>query len=246
LEQGYAASNIGIVQLRRHGEADQAARSFKAAISYFEDAQKRLTDSSPARREVANNWAWLADAEKLRGNYAAALADREHEAQLIAAMLRDNPRDMLALDVNSRNHVAVARIKLAQGQAAEALELLEKAHQEQAVLVATDPSNALNNAQLRMIELFQVRSKLSLPIALRPSSQALRASLGSCSTMPHELEVTVMCEILDARILAATDRETAAKRLADMARRYWPPGSNRLSATWGLDYEAEAALALKI
>ncbi|HEY2662006.1 MAG TPA: DUF3856 domain-containing protein [Caulobacteraceae bacterium] len=140
-EVGMANSNLGTVLLD-DGRADEAAAAFSRAL----DISQTLARDAPANRErqwfLGQCYAWLADAQALRGRFDEAAASRLAERAIYQRRLAQSADDnaiTLALAVNA---TAMARILLATGHRSQALEDLRAATADFERLIVAVPDNS--------------------------------------------------------------------------------------------------------
>jgi hypothetical protein len=143
-----------------------------------------------------------------------------------------------------RNKLGRARVIASTGDWLEATMLLREAHDEAVALEPVAKGNETLTKQARSIELFEVRTWLSMPATARPDAATIKGVLGDCraeQAKPHNEELAAFCLIEEARLLnAAGDRDGAARLLAPLhlERR----GRFRLTERWMLDLKEESEL----
>jgi hypothetical protein len=235
LERGYANSNLGLFALRQSVDLNQARADFTAAQAAFEAvARQRPTDADVAF-DVTDGYAWLADTQRLAGDYAGARAQRLHQRALLEAMLKRDPGDFHARAGVVSNSLGLARIALAQGRVEEADRELKSAHALAHDIAQAEPADKDAARQERIIELFQARAWMAMPPLRRPARATILRAVGDCeadAARPHNQELAEFCTILRARAQGApVPIPTPA------------PNAPRLSERWLLDFAQEARSA---
>lgn len=242
LEAGYADSNLGMFLLRRSIDTARAGALFEAALGYFKAAAGRRPADDDIQVQIADGHAWLADVERLRGNHAGALAHRMTQRRILEVLLARDPRNAETQAYLVGNSLALARIAAAQGAPARALSGLRRGHESALALARTDPENADAAKQVRIFELFEVRTWLAMPRRQRPSAETIAARLGNCAAeraRPHNDELATFCTILQARLMAENgDRPGAARLVASLKLK---EGAHRemLTERWHIDLRNE-------
>jgi tetratricopeptide (TPR) repeat protein len=231
MEKGWAEDNLGMFVLRTDVDTVAAAIHFKAALAAF-DAADRLR---PGDKEIvsakADGLAWLADTERLSGHFAAAREMRAAQRALLDRLAAADPLDKVVQADIVSNRLALGRIMAAEGRHKEAIELFEDGHAAAAGLAQDDQQNIRNARQVRVFDLFSLRSWLALPPPDRPDGQVLAVANGNCITDRTILksdELGQFCEILEAR---RTGKSLLRKSNADQ--------TNQLSEMWGIDFIEE-------
>jgi hypothetical protein len=243
-EAGYADSNLGMFTLRRSADTTRAGEFFRASLADFQAAARRRPAEPDIQHAIADAYAWLADIERLRGDYPGALANRLTQRRILQAMLAGDPRDFQTQTALIGNALALARIAAAGGDLAGAADELRADHDAALALARADPQNKAIAKQVRIIELFQARTWLAMPASQRPPPAVIAATLGDCAAehaKPNNTELATFCTILEARRLAqAGDKPGASALLATV--RSSAVGRDRLTERWLLNFQDEINL----
>ena len=244
MESAYAESNLGTLALRQAGDAARAERHFAQALKTLQAVVAAKPGNADMQVELADGYGWLANAQAMRGDLAAAQASRDAQRPIIAALLAADPQNVSARNVRLSNQLATARIEAARSQYDAALARLDQGRGEARAMMQSAPDNADIATQARAFELFKIHTQLALPPARRPSARALNQALGACARGgpgKSEAELAEFCTLLRARILAvAGDRRGAERALRQVHN---PPGSDAYSRRWGVNVAEEARLA---
>ena len=142
------------------------------------------------------------------------------QRRILEDLLARDPRNAETQAYLVGNSLALARIAAAQGAPARALSGLRRGHESALALARADPENADAAKQVRIFELFEVRTWLAMPRSQRPSAAVIAATLGNCAAeraRPHNDELATFCTILQARLMAENgDRQGAARLVASL------------------------------
>lgn len=139
METQYADADLGIAYLAKR-RFPEASRQFETALATIE----RVAAAQPNNREYQMNFsldlAWLADSKRAEGKLDEAIAQRERQVDLLAALGRRGQ------DVEYRKQLIVAeqalgRLFASKGEPEPALEHLRTAVTEAEALNATEPDN---------------------------------------------------------------------------------------------------------
>lgn len=230
MEVGYAESNLGAYVLRTAVDTATADRHFAAALAAFAAADAGGADG--AKSSIADTEAWIADSRRIRGDFAAAAAARTRQRRLLTALAEADPNDRTVATDLVANELAMARIASARGDNAAALGTLDRAREGAVAIARADVENVRAAAQVRMIDLWQLRVWLALPPARRPPAARLAALNGDCE---------------DDRVRLKSDELAGFCRILEARRSNRPPpvskgDGNVLTERWGLDFAAERRL----
>lgn len=233
MEACYAEQGLGSYILRTTLDTVRAEARFDAALASCETAARLRPNDPDTLATITDLHAWLGDARRLRGDYAGALASRTTQRRLLEARRAADPRDRVVQGDLVTNDLAMARIAAAQEQWAMALAALDRGRAAAVALAQADPDNVRRASQVRIFDLFRLRTWLAMPKAARPAAARLAAANGDCMDDKKRLkseELAEFCMILQSR------------RRGDPM----PPASsvtaNALSQRWGLDFAKERAL----
>lgn len=93
-EVGYAQGNLCSVALRMR-DTPAALDYCGRALRTMRDIEQRTIDlRRTAASDVANRHAWMADVRQRQGDLAGAVAEREAQEKILAALLADRPKDL--------------------------------------------------------------------------------------------------------------------------------------------------------
>lgn len=233
MEAGYADSNLGMFALRTNIDAGRAEGHFTASLNAFEQVARIRPGDRTAMAAIADGEAWLADSQRLRGDYGGALATRMKQRKLLQSLSASDPQDkVIEADLVS-NTLALGRIAAADGRHQDALELFESGHSAAAALARQNRESIRSAQQVRIFELFKLRTWLSMPELARPTPVVLEALNGDCQKDRNQLksrELADLCSILQAR------RRNEALPVWNNA------DQNALSEDWGIDFKAERSV----
>ncbi len=118
--------------------------------------------------QIADGYAWLADAERIAGNYPRALEYRIAQRQVLERLLARDARDAEVRGDLVANQLGIARLAAARGDWSNALAGLDAARDAAAVLTGSDPDDASMDSEGRVIPLFKAQTWLAMPRAQRP------------------------------------------------------------------------------
>ena len=230
MEKGYAEANLGTYTLRTRLDGVRAEASFRAALAAYRSAARLRPGDRDAAVQIADAQGWLGDTLRLRGDFAGALAIRQAQRSTLENLQRRDPRDRVVQADLVSNELAVARIAAARQQWDVALAALAQGRAAALVLARDDPENVRRAAQVRIFDLFALRTRLAMP---NSQSVTLLASLnGDCARdrlVLKNTELASFCTILAARRLGqpapALDSGSSSE--------------NRLTEVWGLDLRRE-------
>jgi tetratricopeptide (TPR) repeat protein len=242
-ETGDAESNLGMLALRQAGDLPTAERHFTTALATAQSVAALNPSDTEAQIDVADGYAWLADTERLQGNFAGAIANRAAQRRYLDKMLAADPRNVEVRLNLLYCDLAVSRIDADHGLFSEAIETLDRGHDAAVALERGDPGNAFVAKERRVFELFKVRTLLGTPAGRRPSPSRLLTMLGDCEPTNNALvddELRNFCIVLRARVLAELgDPKGVQGALASM---HPPAHAEAYSKRWGLNFTDEAKL----
>lgn len=242
-ETGDAESNLGMLALRQAGDLPTAERHFAAALATAQSVATLKPSDTEAQIDIADGYAWLADSERLQGDFAGAIANRAAQRRFLDKMLAADPRNVEVRLNLLYCDLAVARIDADHGLFSEAIEALDRGYEAAVALERGDPANAFIAKERRVFELFKVRTLLGMPPGRRPPPSRLLTMLGDCEPTNAALvddELRNFCTLLRARVLAELgDPKGAQSALASM---HPPAHPEAYSKRWGLNFTDEAKL----
>ncbi len=233
MEVGYAEENLGMYALRSQLDTGTAAAHFRDALKAFQTTVRLRPNDRDAASAITDTYAWLGDTLRLRGDYVGARANRTLQRQILDSMRVADPRDRQVESEIVTNDLAMARIDAAEGQLQRALDMLDRGRTGAVAVAQSDPDNVRRAAQVRIFDLFKLRTWLAMPISMRPSAAVLAKTNGNCKDDEKRLKNTELAEF--CAILAARRQGLA------------PPASNAtpvdaLSERWGIDFAKERTL----
>lgn len=232
-EVAYAEINLGTYALRSKLDTINAERHLRTALAALETAARLAPEKRDNIDATTDAYAWLGDTLRLRGDYAGATAIRTRQRQLLEAMRAADPRDKQIQAYLVANQLAMARIADAMGQPDAALKILARGRDAADALARDDPANVRRASQVRIFDLFKLRTWLAMPMSARPPGAEMAAANGNCSNDRKLLkseELAEFCTILEARRMGAV--LPVAGVPVDI-----------LSVRWGLDFTKERSLA---
>ena len=125
---------------------------------------------------------------------------------------------------------------------ADALSHLESGRQAALAMWQSDLVNANYQSEVRIFELFEVLTWLTMPAVGRPANSIIVARLGDCNAegrISNNEELAAFCLIVQARRVAQLGDANDAQRLLTLATRLNASSANSLSARWGLNFRQE-------
>jgi tetratricopeptide (TPR) repeat protein len=243
MESADASSDLGTMVLEDSKDVTTALMLFARAQANFAKLLKLHPDDHDTQYAVVDGYAWLAATERFAGHPSAALEYRTDQRHLLDKLMAANPR---AADFKMEllgNLLGIARIEITKGDLRSAERDLANAIDRARAMLAEQPDNQTLYYQLRMTELFQARTWLSMPPAQRPATEQIRKTIGSCTpALGHDsvMEMVAFCTIQQTRLLAAEGNHDDAKKLIATLH-LDRPGRHALTPQWSLDLNEEAA-----
>lgn len=229
MEVGYASENLGMYALRTTLDGTAAERDFRAALAAFQRADRLRSGDRDIASQIADTDAWLGDTLRIREDFAGALAARQAQRAILEALLAKDPRDkVVQVDLVS-NELATARIAARQRQWATALAGLSRGREAAVALARDDPDNKRLASQVRIFDLFMLRTWLEMPV--QPPAARMAEANGNCDDDRVRLK---SAELADFCTILAGRRTGAPQSRAYIS-------GNRLTEVWGLDLRREAA-----
>jgi len=141
MEKQYADFNLGVVLV------DQ--RRFPEAVRQFRDSLKTMQAIATAdpsnldyQQQIAESFAWLADADRAIGNYAEAIESRQQDIAVLGRLLATTD-DVTYQQMLIPARRALGRLYAEQGQADLAAQQLRAAVDQADLLIPKEPTNAL-------------------------------------------------------------------------------------------------------
>jgi tetratricopeptide (TPR) repeat protein len=219
MEVQYADADLGVALYEQ--------RKFAQAVAQFEEALKTIEAISTAdpsnndyRQELAESLAWLADAQMAVGNFAAAIAARQRDIQLLDGMLARTG------DVDYRQRLVPARRVLGNlyaetGQSALALEQYRIAMAHAKALHSVEPDNTQWVeygvwAQFGLAkELMATGQQAEAAAAAEQACQTTRILLKRDSNNPNWRKALSTCFLLEGQLALKEGSKAQARDLAE-------------------------------
>jgi tetratricopeptide (TPR) repeat protein len=142
MQVGWAAIDLGNLQLRGKADPEAAQRSYEKAVTWFGRATMARPGDGRASLALANAHGWLADSFYARSKWSESLAARLKQHDIVEALYRRDPS----------NRETTYRLALAQravghsfrmlGDRRKAGPALMAAHRSAVLLNGQDPGNA--------------------------------------------------------------------------------------------------------
>ncbi len=240
LEPAYAESNIGMLALRQAGDSHTAERHFERALRTFKWAAQRRPGNVASQLEVADAYAWLADARRVSGDLAGATAIRADQRKIIDILTKTHADNINVRMAALSNELAIARIDADKGYIHSAIGRISAAHAESLRITASAPEHRDAANQSRMLSLFEARLQLSLGKNHRVNESSIRKVLGSCDETPlspSEIEIQQYCFTILARLLRSEGKSNYSRRIIDSMK--YKFGNDKYTLRWGIDLNSE-------
>jgi hypothetical protein len=237
MEAGYAASNLGMLELRDTNNPAKAEAHFAIALQHFQSALHAKPGDTDIVSDIADGYAWLADSQLALGRHREARANRLLQTKLLEDLKAKDPKNAEYARDLLGNALGLARIDMNEGRVADADRRLATTLIEAARLSTADPSDRNLDEEKIAIELFLARTNLQ---NAKPDTNQVTRLLADCDTptVRSNQELMDFCAVLSARTAAARGTEDTA------ALEYLRRNQKRLSATrrsrlWGIDFREE-------
>ncbi|MDB5471320.1 MAG: hypothetical protein JWR84_2880 [Caulobacter sp.] len=141
-ELGYADGNLCTLELEQEKALDRALASCRAAMNRMVAAFARQSDDASLALDVTTRWAWLADVQNERGDYAAARASRQSQAAILKRLLAADPQNADLQDNWGACQRGLSLVAYRQGDVAAAIEHLKVSQATYRALAVMDPTNS--------------------------------------------------------------------------------------------------------
>jgi tetratricopeptide (TPR) repeat protein len=151
-EVDYASSSLGTVLLDT-GQVPQAAAAFRRALDYSARLARGAPEDRDRQVDLAQSYAWLADAEFLSGRLDSALDLRTQEAAIYERLLAATPSDLEASAALAFNSYSRGRMLLAIDRIDPATASLRVAQNKAEWLVRDAPDDVGHKRSLVNIDL---------------------------------------------------------------------------------------------
>lgn len=140
-ELAYANGNLGTLLLRQMNDPQKALEAFKAALDGFQKVAAATPGDTNALRNVADQYAWIADAHKQFGPVEMVLENRRDQQKVLQDILALDERHAGALTDKMISLMAEARILGVKGDMEAAHRVLGQAIDLGLELTTSDPTN---------------------------------------------------------------------------------------------------------
>ncbi len=156
IEVAYANNNLGTLLFEQR-RPEEALAAFRTALGVFEAERARGPAGKAKIADGANSRAWAADSLLLMGRPREAYVEREMATKLLAQAVDASPSDKRLAAKSVASRLALARLELDLGRAAQARAHSTTGLEELTELAALDPTNArwrefILVAQLDMVD----------------------------------------------------------------------------------------------
>ncbi|MEP0392494.1 MAG: toll/interleukin-1 receptor domain-containing protein [Erythrobacter sp.] len=151
VETGYAEGNLCTLELKRDGDMQLARERCTESLKLFQEARRREPNNAGHIVNIANRYAWLADALVRTGSLIEARRERL-KGELLAQELREREpenKDWQYLWLSAQ--ISLAQNERELGLAEEARKRLQQALPVSQALSASDPENGDWKSQLEKI-----------------------------------------------------------------------------------------------
>ncbi|MEO0499066.1 MAG: toll/interleukin-1 receptor domain-containing protein [Pseudomonadota bacterium] len=150
MEAGHAAGNLCVIEQRLDNSAAAADRCADA-VGYKRAALAARPDNKEYALELANQLAWLADAERDAGDMAGARRSRDEQENLLRRWRTLEPDNFDLLDMWITAQAAQASLEIADEDYPAARTRLDDAAKQADRLTAEDPQNRVWQTRQRLI-----------------------------------------------------------------------------------------------
>ncbi len=140
-ESGYAEGNLCTLALEEPVDRDQALKSCQRALDQMKAVLQLMPKDKTAHQDVANRYAWLADAWKANGNLERAFTSRLQQEAIIGNLRDEYPQDAAIQELWLKTEIMVAEIVAQRGDNDAAERRLRRAYSAYNFLIKHDPSN---------------------------------------------------------------------------------------------------------
>jgi tetratricopeptide (TPR) repeat protein len=241
MEEGEATTDMGALALRHFRDFRKAKNYFLDAKAMFQRAGAAKPKDADIRFLLATDYAWLADADRLRGDFVSAHQYRAAESKIIEDSKDKDPQNAQILAEESSNFLGTARISLEEGDFVAASDKLNKAQDIAMKLAHADPENVDRRRQERIVAIFQAQIYVRLPVSSDVTERARRI-LGDCSEdalLPKNEEETKFCLAVLRQLECKIGNTQRAAFIANLPLANLAQADRELSPRWGLDFYQE-------
>lgn len=209
MEAGYAASNLGTVELQDRNKPASAYVHFANAMKHFQIALHDKPKDADILDDIADGYAWLADSQLELGHYDEARANRLRQTQLLGDLQARDPKNAEYASAFLGNALGLSRIELAQGKINEADKRLSAALADAERLSAADPADMFLVTERITIALYLAKTKLD---EAKPDVKLVETLLSNCRvrTASDDEDKKELCLALPPKLAAITGHRDAA------------------------------------
>jgi tetratricopeptide (TPR) repeat protein len=234
MEAGYAASNLGMLELRDTNNPPKANVHFAVALQHFQIALQAKPGDADIVSNMADGYAWLADSQRALRHYEQARANRFRQRQLLETLLAKDPKNAEFTRDLLGNALGLARIDMSQGRDIEAERRLAATFGDAARQSAVDPDDQGLAREKITIGLFLAEAIIQ---SGKPDSKQMEPLLAGCRTTAAKAdrEVTDFCAVVSAQVAAALGLEDATA-LDYLSRNRARLSTIHHSPRWGIDF----------
>ena len=250
MERAYANGNLGTLLLRQTAGGSSSQGYFLRALQDKQLVAQHQPGTSDPLRTIAQTYAWLADSQRMQGDFDAALISRRAQERILVGLFKTSPADVELQSEVLGLKLALARIEADRGNVRSALAYLRSGEEAAAELANRDPENDELARQRRIFQLFEARAWLALPSSKRsPSASIALAKLKEChsnSRSDPDRELESFCRALQVRMLNEAGRTQEAEALSRSILSAQTDQSDVLTPTWGINLRDEVLSTVPI
>lgn len=141
-EAAYAEGNLCSIALAKPVDRAAALKSCPAALARMQAVWRLGDGKNPAvMLDLANRYAWAADAYRIAGNFPEAMRLKRSQVRLAAELLAREPTNHDYQDFAARTKLTFGEMLIGAGQPDAARQQLGEAARDIAALSAADPAN---------------------------------------------------------------------------------------------------------
>jgi tetratricopeptide (TPR) repeat protein len=221
MEAAYADENLGIVLFYQRRFAE-AARQLAGALRTIDGLAAAEQDNAQYQKEVSTVLAWLADAERARGNLDSAVALRTRQVELLRRLLAREPANVAYRQELIPAHQALGLLFASKAMGADAVGQFQLALAEADRLIPVEPENQRWKALAAQARIELARTLL----AQGNEAAAAREARAGCAQAEPVLAsdaagswgtLRTGCLAVRARLAMKTGDSAQALKLADQA-----------------------------
>ncbi|HEY3637034.1 MAG TPA: TIR domain-containing protein [Rhizomicrobium sp.] len=234
MEAGYAASNLGTIEIRDAYDPVKANLNFSIALQYFQAALRSKPGNTEIIDDIADGYSWLCTSQRALGHYDEARASCLREASLLQGLLSKDPKNAEDARDILPSAIGLARIDLKQGRIADAKRRLTKAFADGVRLSAADPEDHYFAQEVIAIGLFLIDAIIQ---GGKPDVGQTETILSWCQTAAAKGDQEVMdyCAVDRARVAAATGHPDVSA-IDYLKQNHARLDTIRHSQRWGIDF----------